>query len=138
MFVAKGSMDHELFFHWIQLFASQIKKFPVLLIVDNAAVHMSVQALEFALATGIIILALPPDTTAKLQVLDVAIFGPFKLALKHSRTKKAKKDTVSRNNMGIIALSALKEALKPDSIVHGFQKTGWLALVAPQICLLCV
>ncbi|KAG0709992.1 hypothetical protein GWK47_023736 [Chionoecetes opilio] len=47
---------------------------------------MSIHAAEYAIQHGIVIVTLPPHTTAKLQPLDVSVFGPFKSVLRSIRT----------------------------------------------------
>ena len=50
----------------------------ILLILDNAECHMNIHCIQYAIQHGIVIVTLPPHTTAKLQPLDVSVFGPFK------------------------------------------------------------
>ena len=80
-----GWMDHERFLetlkHLQKVSYSSVEN-KILLIMDNAECHMSIHAVEFAIQHGIVIVTLPPHTTAKLQPLDVSIFGPFKSALR--------------------------------------------------------
>jgi len=49
-----------------------------LLLLDNHASHISIQALDFCKENGIVLLSFPPHCTHKLQPLDRAVFGPFK------------------------------------------------------------
>lgn len=57
------------------------KERPVLLILDNHASHISLEAIiRFARASGIILLTLPRHTSHRLQPLDVSIFGPLETA----------------------------------------------------------
>lgn len=51
---------------------------PVLLLLDNHASHMSVEALDLAAANGVHILSFPPHCSHRLQPLDVSVFGPIK------------------------------------------------------------
>ena len=50
----------------------------VLLLVDNHVSHVSLEAINFCLSHGIVMLGFPPHTTHKLQLLDVSFFGPLK------------------------------------------------------------
>ena len=82
---SNGWMDHEHFVETLQhlhkvSYSSVENK--ILLIMDNAVCHMSIHAVEYAIQHGIVIVTLPPHTTAKLQPLDVSIFGPFKSVLR--------------------------------------------------------
>lgn len=54
------------------------KRKPLLLLLDGAGQHFELEALEFAYANNINVLALPPNTTHILQVSDVSVFGPLK------------------------------------------------------------
>lgn len=51
---------------------------PVILFLDNHSSHVSLQLSEFCEEKGIILVALPPNTTHILQPLDVSFFGPLK------------------------------------------------------------
>ncbi|XP_072377740.1 uncharacterized protein [Diabrotica undecimpunctata] len=49
-----------------------------LLIVDNHEGHISVEALNLAKSSGVVMLTFPPHTSHKLQPLDRSVFGPLK------------------------------------------------------------
>ena len=51
---------------------------PVLLLLDNHSSHLSVDVLEMAKSSGIIMLSFPPHCSHRLQPLDRSVFGPFK------------------------------------------------------------
>ena len=51
---------------------------PVLLILDNHSSHISLEAVSLCKAKGIVLLALPPYCSHRLQTLDRAIYGPLK------------------------------------------------------------
>lgn len=74
-------MNSELFVevmkHFIQRSASS-KNFPSILISDNHESHLSIEALDIAKESGVILLTLHPHTLAKLQPLDVGIYAQFK------------------------------------------------------------
>ena len=85
---ANGWMDHELFVETLKhlherSYSSLENK--IMLIMDNAECHMSIHAVEYAIQHGIVIVTLPPHTTAKLQPLDVSVFGPFKTRLRQKQ-----------------------------------------------------
>jgi hypothetical protein len=48
-----------------------------LLLMDNHSSHLTWQFVEYALAHKIVLVALPPHSTYKLQPLDVGCFGPL-------------------------------------------------------------
>ncbi|XP_051168424.1 uncharacterized protein LOC127286152 [Leptopilina boulardi] len=51
---------------------------PVLLLLDNHLSHLSIEAIDIAVANGVHILSFPPHCSHKLQPLDVSVFGPMK------------------------------------------------------------
>lgn len=51
---------------------------PVLLLLDNHDSHMSIEAIDLAVANGVHILSFPPHCSHKMQPLDVSVFGPVK------------------------------------------------------------
>ena len=80
-----GWMTHDTFVQTLQHFHERTLSSvdsKVLLIMDNAECHMSIHAVEYAIRHGIVIVTLPPHTTAKLQPLDVGMYAPFKAYLK--------------------------------------------------------
>lgn len=55
---------------------SQEKK--ILIVLDNHKSHISIECLNLAKESGIILLTFPPHTSHKLQPLDRGVFGPLK------------------------------------------------------------
>ena len=51
---------------------------PVLLLLDNHTSHLSVEALDLAKNSGVVMLSFPPHCSHRLQPLDRSVFGPFK------------------------------------------------------------
>lgn len=51
---------------------------PSILIMDNHESHLSIEALDLAKKSGVTVITLHPHTSAKMQPLDIGIFGPFK------------------------------------------------------------
>ncbi|XP_059053650.1 uncharacterized protein LOC131847939 [Achroia grisella] len=78
---ASGWMQEAEFLLFLEHFKKQVKPTvdqKCLLLLDNHASHISIQALDFCKKNGIVLLSFPPHCTHKLQPLDRAIFGPFK------------------------------------------------------------
>jgi hypothetical protein len=48
-----------------------------LLLMDNYSSHLTRQFVKYALAHKIVLVALPPHLTYKLQLLDMGCFGPL-------------------------------------------------------------
>ncbi|XP_064083262.1 uncharacterized protein LOC135199283 [Macrobrachium nipponense] len=125
-----GWMNGECFFQTLEhiqekTFCSPENK--ILLIMDNAECHMNIKAIEYAMNNGIVIVTLPPHTTDKLQPLDVAVFGPFKLhmrgllndySLVHSQTH------ITEHILPDFASKAWIRACTPSNVMSGFSATG--------------
>lgn len=50
----------------------------LLLLIDNHETCLSVEAVEFASSSGVVILTFHPHTLHKLQLLDLTFYGPLK------------------------------------------------------------
>ena len=77
-----GWMNTELFVEVIQHFISKTfssKENPSLLIFDNHESHLSIKALDLAKNYGVTILTIPPQSSHKMQPLDISVFAPFKV-----------------------------------------------------------
>ena len=119
-----GWMDASLFVKFLEHLIScthPSKEKPILLILDGHCSHKSLEAIELARKSGIIMLTLPPHTTHKLQVLDVSVFGPFKNYMSQEI------DLWMTNNPGNRVTDydlAFIRACTPKNIISGFQSTG--------------
>lgn len=100
---------------------------PTLLLIDNHASHLSVEALDLAAENGITILSFPPHCSHRLQPLDVSVYGPVKTYYKsqtHAWMRNhAGKPLEIRHITGIVK-ATLDLALTPRNIKSGFEKTG--------------
>ena len=99
----------------------------ILLIIDNADVHKSCAAIDYCRAHGIVILTLPPHTTDKMQPLDVAVYAPFKRALKTIQTSFQQMNPHQNITVQLLPEMASKawiKAASPANIVSGFQACG--------------
>lgn len=63
--------------HFVR-FARPSTDSPVLLLLDNHTSHLSIEALDLAVANGVHILSFPPHCSHRMQPLDVSVFGPIK------------------------------------------------------------
>lgn len=76
-----GWMNNATFIKYLQHFTKHTrpsKEDQILLIVDNHASHISLEAVDFCRDNGIVLLSLPPHCTHRVQPLDVSFFGPLK------------------------------------------------------------
>ena len=74
---SSGWMESDTFVKYCEHFVTQSgasKTNRKLLIMDNLAAHLSLQALDFMDENGVSVLTLPPHSSAKMQPLDVTFF----------------------------------------------------------------
>jgi hypothetical protein len=77
----RGWFDMFLFEQWfVDLFLKKMKRRPgkKLLIGDNLASHISPRVIQLCKENDILFVCLPPNSTDKLQPLDVGMFAPLK------------------------------------------------------------
>lgn len=112
--------------HFIQ-FSHSSKQSSTLLLLDNHASHLSVEALDLATDHGVTMLSFPPHCSHRMQPLDVSVYGPLKV---HYRTKC---DSWLTNNAGkvleirhipMLVGQALLKSLTAETIQSGFRCTG--------------
>ncbi|KAJ4445068.1 hypothetical protein ANN_06867 [Periplaneta americana] len=78
----KGWMTGEVFLQWLEHFCQHVKpslEDKILLVLDGHSSHKNLDVLEYAKTNGVILVCLPPHCTHRMQPLDVAFFGPFKI-----------------------------------------------------------
>lgn len=103
------------------------KENPCILIMDNHESHLSLEALDLAKNAGVHILTLHPHTSAKLQPLDVGVYGPFKTyynAAIDSWLLQNPGKPVTIYDLGEIIGSAFQKAMTPRNITNAFAKCG--------------
>ncbi|XP_063759756.1 uncharacterized protein LOC134877965 [Eleginops maclovinus] len=66
------------FLHHFQRHTRASVNTKVLLILDNHSSHLSLRAIDFSRANGIVMLSFPPHCSHRLQPLDRSFFGPLK------------------------------------------------------------
>ncbi|XP_059898453.1 uncharacterized protein LOC132450380 [Gadus macrocephalus] len=54
------------------------KESKLLLLLDNHTSHLSIAAIDYCRANGIVLLSFPPHCTHRLQPMDISVFGPLK------------------------------------------------------------
>lgn len=99
----------------------------IMLVMDNAECHMSIHAIEYAINNGIVIVTLPPHTTAKLQPLDVTVYGPFKThlrALMNDFSLMHPHKHITEHMLPQLASKAWIKACTPTNVLSGFRVTG--------------
>ena len=99
----------------------------ILVIMDNAECHMNIHVVEYAIKHGIVLVTLPPHTTAKLQPLDVSVFGPFKVFLRNAQSDfnlTYPNQPITVHQLPQLACDAWVKAANPANILSGFRATG--------------
>lgn len=82
---ANGFMTSCLFLKWLSRFSQSVPADvgrPVLLLMDGCSSHYSKAIIYEALQMGILLMCLPANATHLYQPLDVAVFAPFKKAIR--------------------------------------------------------
>lgn len=100
----------------------------VLLLTDNHESHISLPAVDFARANGIIILTFPPHCSHRLQPLDVAVYSSFKGCYNTQLTNRLmlEKPGVPLTIYDIAGLvgKAFPQSFTPSNILSAFNSTG--------------
>ncbi|CAK6982579.1 PREDICTED: uncharacterized protein LOC106909301 [Scomber scombrus] len=125
-----GWMQEKDFFLFLEHFAKHTKVSPerkVLLLLGNHSSHISVKAVNYCKANGIVLLSLPPHCSHKLQPLDRSVYGPLKKAVNSAgdawmRMNPVK--TMTIYDVPSLMRTALPTAASPSNIQAGFRCTG--------------
>lgn len=127
----KGWMTIDLFVDFLQHFTSYINTTTgkVLLIVDAASQHLSLEAVQFAHQHNIILAVIPAHCTYLMQPLDVSFFAPFKRALAHHvhAAVKAHRQAGALPDRLLFPCvdHALTAALSRSTILSGWTSAGY-------------
>lgn len=129
-----GWMKSEIFYEYVVngvnkwIDENNIKR-PVLLLVDGHRTHLTMELSEYCSNSGIILYALPPNTTHMMQPADVSVFKPLK-----SQWKKTVREWQIRlENINSVLTKAtfcpllatvLKNTELASTIQNGFRKCG--------------
>ncbi|XP_054259387.1 uncharacterized protein LOC128984126 [Macrosteles quadrilineatus] len=125
-----GWMTQDNFIQFLDHFVKHVKcskENKVLMLMDNSETHISLDIIDLAKKSGIILLTFPPHTSHRLQPLDVAVYAPFKGAcdraaqqwlLNHPGTP------MTIYNIGEVVGAAFPVSFTPKNIISGFQATG--------------
>lgn len=126
----KGWMTGEVFLQWLEHFCQHVKaslEDKVLLVLDGHSSHKNLDVLEYAKTNGVIMVCLPPHCTHRMQPLDVAFFGPFKIFYDQEITRWLKAHpggVVTQYQISSILSVAFGKAASVKTAQSGFEKTG--------------
>jgi hypothetical protein len=127
MFVAKAWITKATFAAYIQFFVQVLKPTadrPALLLVDNHVSRFNADMMEFARVNHVIMFSLPPNSTDKVQPLDVSCHRPFKAYLSAEIERLPADFVLKPWNIVEIASPAWSKAMSPANIRSGFESTG--------------
>lgn len=125
-----GWVNEDLFFEWLQHFASYSKcsvNDPVLLVMDNHSSHCTLKVFDYCKENGIVILTLPPHTSHRLQPLDICFYGPLKTAYNQECDNFMKSNNYQRIQQSDIAQlfkNAYNRTATIQKAVKGFESAG--------------
>ncbi|XP_050506271.1 uncharacterized protein LOC126884395 [Diabrotica virgifera virgifera] len=100
---------------------------PILIVMDNHDTHISIDVIDKAKNSGVVLLTIHPHTSHKMQPLDPVVFGPYKTFY-----HKTAEDWMLSNpgkpisiyDVAGIAGKAYLQAFTPKNIVKSFEGTG--------------
>ena len=120
-------IDQELFFLWLdKLFIPQIPaNHHVLLMLDGHGSHFTPDALKRAADEGVIFFCIPPNTAYRAQ--RFCCFGPLKKqwsSVCHRYIINNPGCVVTKLQFSQLFSQAWFKAIRPETIINGFRKTG--------------
>jgi hypothetical protein len=134
----KGWMTADAFFEYISndfnkwIIQEKIPK-PVIVFIDGHKSHMSLPLSQFCDANGIVLYALPPNTTHMLQPADVSVFKPLKQEWRTTVRKWLNQpenvnSSVTKLNFCTLFEETLQGTDTTNQIKNGFRKCGLFPL----------
>jgi hypothetical protein len=127
----KGWMSHEGFIVWLEHFIKHVHpttEEPVVLLLDGHISHTkNLKAITRAKEAGVVMVSLPPHCTHKLQPLDVAFFGPFKVYYNEAIRQWMRNHIgrpVTTWQIAELLNTAYGKAASVQNAITGFEATG--------------
>src|SRR6218665_1003861 len=100
---------------------------PVLRLLDNHASHLSVEAIQLAKDSGVVMLSFPPNCSHRMQPIDRSVYGPFKRHISASQASWMRnhpgKPITIYDIPGLVS-EALPKSVTPSNIVRDFRACG--------------
>ncbi|KAJ8930149.1 hypothetical protein NQ314_017079 [Rhamnusium bicolor] len=115
------------YLHHFAKFAHPRKDNPVLMIMDNHASHVTLEAIQYCRDNLIFLLGLPAHTSHKLQPLDVAFYSPLKNAYNSCCDDFMVNNpgcTISIRELASIAGKAYLQVANARTAIKAFEATG--------------
>lgn len=128
-FTEKGWMTAALFHNWFKkLFLRYAPASrPLILLLDGHSSHYCPNTIDLTIKNGIIMFALPPNTTHLTQPLDKGVFGPFKQHWRrvcHDYLFSHPGHFISGYNFSSLFSKAWLESMTTKNAMSGFETTG--------------
>ena len=126
----KGWTDDKLGYEWIQHFNAHTEARKRgsrrLLILDGHSSHHSIRFEDYCKENNIITLCMPPHSSHILQPLDVACFGPLKVAYSRQieRKMRAGVSHITKEDFLAVYYPTHLAALTLSNIQNGFEAVG--------------
>ena len=103
------------------------KESKLLLLLDNHPSHLSIVAIDYCRANGIVLLSFPPHCTHRLQPMDISVFGPLKGYVNSAADRWMRSHpgiNISIYDVPSIVAEALPKAATVNNITSGFSSPG--------------
>ena len=128
----KGMMTEDVFAQWVEHFVKHLQRKDerhwCLLLLDGHHSHtMNPRVLKLLYDHRVYVISLPSHTTAALQLLDVAVFGPLKRAFRqfvHEWRDMNPNEMMDRRQIPNVMSGIWTKAILPETIVKGAASTG--------------
>jgi len=127
---ASGWVTNDEFYVFMEHFIKHVKpsiEDPILLLLDNPSSHLTIQTIDLAKNSGVVMLSFPPHCSHRLQPLDVSVFGPFKTYLANAQDGWLRSNagkTMTIYDLPKIVANTLPLATTALNIINGFKRTG--------------
>ena len=134
-----GWVDSELFFEWFKrdFLKYAVPQRPVLLIVDGHKSHITLDLVDLARNSGVVLFCFPPHTTHALQPLDVSVFKALKAHFSKSLRALcfSRRDfMVSKRDFARMVKEPFEIAFSMSNIKNGFSKCGIYPFDPDAVC----
>ena len=125
----KGWIDTELFRCWFSdhFLRHATAARPLLLLMDGHSSHYQPELVRYAKENDVVLLCLPPHTTADSQPLDVGVFGPLKTRWSqvcHQWMDEHPGRIITKFQFSELLNEAWVQAMTPKNAIAGFKKAG--------------
>lgn len=127
-------INAKIFLEWLSHFKKNVGPSAdnqILLLMDNHASHITLEAVNFCRDNFITLLGFPPHTTHRMQPLDVSFFGPLKTAYSNVCNDFLTMNpgqTVAVKNVPSLFHKAYAKAATLNNAVKGFEAAGIVPL----------